>query len=110
MLEKEQLPPIQYNPETDKVLARYEPSERMGHRFYGFAPIAGESPDGYTELTYEESLIPLDLWQVKVNDDVVYQQSWEEILGDDRDEEETEDSYTGNAEEVPSPISAENRM
>ena len=38
MLEEEQLPPIQYNPETDKVLARYEPSDAMGHRFYGFAP------------------------------------------------------------------------
>ena len=79
MLEDQHLPPLQYNPETDKVMARYEPSDAMGHRFYGFAPLAGETPDGYTELTYERSDIPLGRWQVKVNGVVVYQKpSYEE--------------------------------
>ena len=40
--------PRLYNPETDKVLVRYEPSDAMGHRFYGFAPLLAEKPDGYT--------------------------------------------------------------
>ncbi|HKM55117.1 MAG TPA: hypothetical protein VJY33_17030 [Isosphaeraceae bacterium] len=86
MIEEEQLPPIQYNPETDKVQARYVPSDAMGHHFYGFAPLAAETPASYTELTYEQSNIPLGRWQVKVNDVVVYQEPGDEeettIVGD----------------------------
>ena len=94
MLEEEQLPPIQYNPETDKVLARYEPSDAMGHSFYGFAPLATETPARYTELTYERSNIPLGRWQVKVNDVVVYQEPEDEEEGTDEDESESgEEDY-----------------
>ena len=55
----------------------------MGHRFYGFAPLAAEMPDGYSELTYERSNIPLGRWQVKVNDVVVYQEPEDEEEGTD---------------------------
>jgi hypothetical protein len=91
MLEDQDLPRLPYNPVTDKVLARYAPSDGMEHRFYGFAPIADESPDGYTELTYEQSEIPLDRWQVKVNGDVVYEEPEEK-------EEEAANSELGSGE------------
>ena len=102
MLEDQHLPPLQYNPETDKVLARYEPSDAMGHRFYGFAPLAGETPDGYTELTYEESDIPLGRWQVMVNGVVVYQEPEDEEDGDDEgtlggDPENDEENCTSSS-------------
>ena len=86
MLTKEQLPPIQYNPETDKVLARYESSDAMGHRFYGFVPLVTETSTGYSELTCERPTIPLGRWQVEVNDVVVYLEPEDEkettIVGD----------------------------
>ncbi len=93
MLEIQQLSPIPYNPETDKVLARYETSDAGGHRFYGFAPLGEETPDGYTELTYAQTFNPLGGWQVKVNDVVVYQQQEEE------DAEDTDDGEPGSGEE-----------
>lgn len=92
LLEDQHVPPPPYNPETDKVLVRYEPSDAMGHRFYGFAPLLAEKPDGYTELTYESSDIPLDRWQIKVNGVVVY-------LEPDEEEEETDDGESRSGEE-----------
>ena len=95
LLEDQHLPHPPYNPETDKVLARYEPSDAMGHRFYGFAPMLAENPDGYTELTYESSDIPLDRWQVKINGVIVYQQPDEE-----------EDEADGEEDRSPVPVEA----
>jgi hypothetical protein len=90
MLDEEQLPPIQYNPDTDKVQASYEPSDAMGHRFFGFAPLAAESSTGFADLTYERPGMPLDRWRVKVNGVVVYQEP------EDREETTTVgDSGTG---------------
>jgi hypothetical protein len=100
MLEDQHLPPLQYNPETDKVLAQYQPCDGMGHRFYGFAPLAGETPDGYTELTYAWSDIPLGRWQVWFNDIVVYQEPEDE-------EEETDDCASGSSKEDYSSIVVE---
>ncbi len=94
MPEDQHLPPLQYNPETDKVLARYRPSDSTGHRCYGFAPLAAETSDSYTELTYEWSDIPLNRWQVKVNGEVVYQEPDEE-----EGEQETDDSAPDGDEE-----------
>ena len=102
MLENQHLPPLQYSPETDKVLARYEPSDAMGHRFYGFAPLAAETPTSYTELTYERSDIPLGRWQVMVNGVVVYQEPEDEEDGDDEgtlsgDPENDEENCTSSS-------------
>ena len=90
MLEEEQLPPIQYNAATDKVLAHYEPSDAMGHRFYGFVPLVAETPAGYTGLTYERPEFPLDSWCVEVNDVVVYQEEEEGglVVDSETDEED----------------------
>ncbi len=91
MLEDQHLPPIRYNPETDDVLARYEPSDAMGHSFYGFAPLVAETPFGYTGLTYERPGFPLDSWRVEVNGVVVYQEGEEEgtlVVDPETDEED----------------------
>ena len=98
MLEEEQLPPLQYNPETDKVLARYEFSDAMGHSFYGFTPLAA----GYINLIYERPGIPFDRWRVEVNGVVVYQAPEDEeegtLVGDPENDEEncTSSSYTAS--------------
>lgn len=102
MLEDQHLPPIQYNPETDDVLAHYEPSDAMGHSFYGFTPLAA----GYINLIYERPSIPFDRWRVEVNGVVVYQEPEDEEDGDDEgtlggapenDEENcTSSSYTAS--------------
>jgi len=91
MLHHQQLPPIQYNPETDYVLAHYEPSDAMGHSFYGFTPLVAETPAGYTGLTYERPGFPLDSWRVEVNGVVVYQEEEEEgtlVVDPETDEED----------------------
>jgi hypothetical protein len=94
MLDEEHLPPIQYNPETDKVRASYEPSDAMGHRFFGFAPLAAESSTGFADLTYERPGMPLDRWRVKVNGVVVYQEPEDREDGTDEDESESgEEDY-----------------
>ena len=74
MLDEHQLPPIQYNAATDKVLVHYAPSDTIGHRFYGFVPLVTETPAGYTGLTYERPGFPYASWRVAVNDVVVYQE------------------------------------
>jgi hypothetical protein len=90
MLDDHQLPPIQYNAATDKVLAHYEPSDAMRHRFYGFVPLVAEAPAGYTGLTYERPGFPLDSWCVEVNDVVVYQEEEEGglVVDSETDEED----------------------
>ena len=88
MLEDQHLPPLQYNPETDKVLARYQPTDAMGHRFYGFTPLVAETPVGYTGLTYERPEFQLDSWCVKVNDVVVYQEEGGLVVDSETDEED----------------------
>ena len=100
MLDEEQLPPIQYNPETDKVQASYEPSDAMGHRFFGFAPLAAESSTGFADLTYGRPGMPLDRWRVKVNGVVVYQEPEDKEEGTDEDEDESgEEEYASVPEE-----------
>jgi hypothetical protein len=94
LLDDQDLPSLPYNPATDKVLARYEPADATGYRFYGFAPLAGGSPDGDAELTYEPSEIPLDYWRVKVNGKIVYRE-----LDEDEGEDETGDCESGSGEE-----------
>ena len=107
MLEDQHLPPIQYNPETDDVLAHYEPSDAMGHSFYGFAPLVAETPAGYTGLTYERPGFPLDSWRVEVNGVVVYQEGEDDeedgddegtLVGDPENDEKncTSSSYTAS--------------
>ena len=97
MLEGEHLPPLQYNPETDKVLVRHRTTDATGHHFYGFAPLAD-----YTELTYDYTDIPLDRWQVIINDVVVYQEPEDEEDGDDEgtlggDPENDEENCTSSS-------------
>jgi hypothetical protein len=76
--------------------------DAMGHRFYGFAPLAAETPTSYTELTYERSDIPLGRWQVMVNGVVVYQEPEDEEDGDDEgtlggDPENDEENCTSSS-------------
>jgi hypothetical protein len=78
LLDDQELPSLPYNPATDEVLARYEPTDASGYRCYGFAPLGDGSADEDAELAYESSEIPLDCWQVKVNGTVVYQQPEED--------------------------------
>jgi len=102
MLEDEDLPPLQYNPETDKVLAFYVPTELVGYRFYGFTPLVTGTSDWCTELTFNGSEVPQDRWQVEINDEVVYQQSEEE-----EEEEEIDDCASGSSKEDCSSIVVE---
>ncbi len=85
-LKRHCLPPIPYNPETDHVLAVFEPSDAMGHNFFGFTPMATETPTEYISLTYERPGLPLDRWRIEINGAVVYQEPDE-----DEEEEETDD-------------------
>jgi hypothetical protein len=81
------LPPIPYNPAMDEVLATYEPSDAMGHRYFGFTPLVAETPTGCSTLNYERPGLPFDSWKVEVNGEVVYQES---------EEEEGEESLVGS--------------
>ena len=51
ILSRHRLPPIPYNLATDTVELCYEPSDAMGHRYYGFAPLG-------TDLSYEREVSP----------------------------------------------------
>jgi hypothetical protein len=92
MLEQEGLPPFPYDPGSDEVLVRYRSSDWAGDRFYGFAPVRTGVNAGTTILIYDWDDIPLNVWQVKVNYEVVYQGSG---VDDGADEVGAEDEGPG---------------
>ena len=85
-LSRHGLSPIRYHPATDTVELCWEPSDAMGHRYFGLAPLG-------TDLSYEGRAVPFDVWQVRVNGIVVYPESEVE------DTEET--TATGMASHSP---------
>ena len=85
-LSRHGLSPIRYHPAIDTVELCWEPSDAMGHRYFGLAPLG-------TDLSYERRAVPFDVWQVSVNGIVVYPESEVE------DTEET--TATGMASHSP---------
>ncbi len=53
MLRGEHLPPLPYNPKTDEVQVRFEPTITLGQRFYGFLPLGGVNGDMPDWLSFE---------------------------------------------------------
>ena len=48
-----QLPPIPYNPKTDRVQVSFEPDCTPGQIFYGFVPLGGVNGDMTNWLSFE---------------------------------------------------------
>jgi hypothetical protein len=77
-----ELPQLPYNPKTDKVQISFEPSDAMGHKFYGFVPLGGATGAVNSWIRYERPGEPLDSWRVVVNGKVAYEELEEETTDD----------------------------